>query len=150
MSCQGTNVSGEPCKAPVVGADGFCAAHREGGVERLREQASQGGKASTAKYATEGFRADELPALTDHASVKASIGVAMTAHAERRITHHELGAHTKACETWLKVDSAQVTKQLVNDTQKELERAKREIESLRRQLADRGRAFKGGPKAVPA
>lgn len=148
MNCQGTNASGEPCRAVIVGDDGYCAAHREGGQERLKEQASRGGAATSAKQASEGFRQGELPALTDHASVKKSIEAALSAHAERRITHHELVAHMKACDTWLKVDSAQMTRQLTDDTQKELERSRRECEQLRRQLADRGRGFKTPVAAV--
>ncbi|MDB4890456.1 MAG: hypothetical protein JWL61_2311 [Gemmatimonadetes bacterium] len=149
MNCLGTNVRGEPCGAMVVGDDGYCAAHREGAADRLREASMLGGAATRAKNQTAGFRAGELPVLSDHASVKGNIEAGLNALAERRISHHELVAHIKGCETWLKVDSAQQTAKLITELQRELERAKRECDTLRKQLAERPSPFRTTRSVAP-
>jgi hypothetical protein len=59
--CKGTNTMGQPCRAPTVGGDGWCSAHRPGAVNRMSELGKLGGKASVkAKQDKERHARDRL------------------------------------------------------------------------------------------
>ena len=75
MKCRGTNVQGEPCGAPerLVGADGLCEAHQEGGEDRMREMAAKGGLATARKHRGEGFSEEDLAEITSLEDAKLAL-----------------------------------------------------------------------------
>lgn len=141
MNCQGLNASGEPCGAISIGGDGYCWTHRPGNEEATQAARSKGGEATRAKYQTEGFRPGELPPVNDHASAMTRAAAVMLAVEERRVTEKEAQIQYDGIELWLKLESAQQTKSVVNDLtrkltalEKAIDARDREIEMLRKQL----------------
>ena len=59
--CKASNARGEPCRATIVGADGYCPAHAGGGRD-MRELGRRGGKARLRKR--EESASDRLERLT--------------------------------------------------------------------------------------
>lgn len=49
-TCEGTKENGDPCESPFVGTDGFCDAHRAGGLEEVRRRAHRGGEVTKAMF----------------------------------------------------------------------------------------------------
>ncbi len=75
--CKGTNSTGQPCRAPTVGDDGWCPAHRPG--SSMAELGRRGGKARQAGAAAklpaaerESLRA-HLRERLDHGTVLAAV-----------------------------------------------------------------------------
>lgn len=141
MTCRELTAAGEPCQTPdhLVGENGLCVHHDPLRAEQRREAALKGGAANAAKLASPGFNAADLPPITTNAEAKTALDAIRVAILTRQITHAEGGAAARAIDTWLKADAATITHGLVNELRRELDVKAKEIESLRKQLAERGR-----------
>lgn len=139
MQCLGSNTRGERCRIPeqFVGPNGYCAAHDAASAGRMRQLASMGGRALRAKHATPGLRPGELPEVTDFDSAKAALNVLARTCVERRITHAECSAASRAVSEWVRTESARMTAAVVTELRTELARREAEIAELRRQLHGR-------------
>ncbi len=137
VKCRGTNAEGEPCGAPdrLVGAEGFCEAHQEGGEARMREMASKGGLATARKHHGEGFCEEDLVEITSLEDAKLALDQIRVAVLTRRITHAEATAASRAVSEWVKTEGARMTKVLVVELTAELDAKAREIDELRAELA---------------
>ncbi len=139
--CRGTNAAGLPCAAlPYLVVDGWCPAHRPGGVEEMRARAILGGQAAAAMRAGAAFTAGDLPPLASVEDAKAALDVIRVAIMSRRLTHAEGNAASKAVAEWVKAETAAITSRLVNELKGELQAKADEIAALRKQLAGGSRA----------
>lgn len=143
-SCAGTNAEGASCGAlpHLVGADGYCIAHRPGGAERMRELSAKGGESTARAWQSEGFKLDELPEMTTLEDAKLALDAIRRAVLTRKITHAEGNAASKAVSEWVKAESSAQTARIVNELQRELDEKAREINELREQLAKRNRTLR--------
>ena len=141
MKCRATNALGEPCGAPerLVGADGLCEAHQEGGEDRMREMASKGGMATAHKHRGGGFAKEDLVEITSLEGAKLALDQIRVAVLTRQITHAEATAATRAVSEWVKTESARMTKSLVTELTTELDAKAHEIAELRAELAKASR-----------
>lgn len=141
MKCRATNALGEPCGAPerLVGVDGLCEAHQEGGEDRMREMAAKGGEATARKHAGGAFEPGELAPIESLEDAMRALDEIRVAVLTRRITHSEATAASRAVSEWVKAESATMTKALVNDLTAELDARSREIAELRAELAKASR-----------
>ena len=137
MKCRGTNAEGQPCGAPerLVGADGLCEAHQEGGETRMREMASKGGVATARKHRSDGFSEEDLAEITSLEDAKLALDQIRVAVLTRQITHAEATAASRAISEWVKTESATMTKALINETTAELAAKSEEIKALKQQVA---------------
>lgn len=133
--CLGLNAKGQPCEHPVVGPDGYCPAHTEGGAEHMREIAAKGGNALREKLALPGYAEGEVPRVTSLEEAKSALADIHVAVLTRRITDKEAQAATKAVAEWIKGDNATTSNTLVKELRAELDAKKSEIAALRKQLA---------------
>lgn len=134
--CVGTRTNGKPCGRTFgLDADGLCSVHRPGGREQLRTIQSLGGQAAAAKHRGEPLTLADFPPLTCHEDAKVALDQIRAWIGTDRCTHAEGMVMIRDIEAWLKVDAAQVTKTLLNEVTTALEAKTREIEALRRQLA---------------
>jgi hypothetical protein len=137
-TCVGTKTNGEPYGQTLgLDADGLCATHRAGGLERIRAAASRGGRATKAKHAGAAFHADDLPQLETLDDALSYTAMICRAVLTRRITHNESNAAAKAVDSWVKAKQASMTAQLVEELRAELDAKQTEIDGLRQQLASR-------------
>jgi hypothetical protein len=137
INCAGQNAVGEPCGKPatLVGSDGYCDSHRPGGSEYMSEIGRLGAAATNAKHSMDGFEPGELPAVVDYESAKVVLDMLAHAVVERRITHSECSAATRAVDAWVRAEGANLTSRLVQELKSELDAKEREIAALRKQLA---------------
>lgn len=136
-ACRGVTTAGVPCNAPPhwVGEDGYCHAHREGGLERQRALSAKGGEANRARILGAGFAHEELPPLVTIEDAKAALDAIRSAILTRKVTHNEGGAAARAVAEWVKATTAQQTERVVNELQRELEAKTSEVAELRKLLA---------------
>ena len=95
--CRGTNAAGDPCRSPVVGADGWCAAHRPGGAAEMRRRGLRGALASRSG---KGLDTSDLPPLTSPQAAERWAETIARAVAERRLTHNEGRAIASLLREW--------------------------------------------------
>ena len=100
--CGGTNAEGAPCGSPIVGADGFCAAHRPGGGERMKRLATQGALASRKG----GLDPDDLPRLDGPQTAALWLDRVGRAVATGKLGHREATAVVRAVEAFLRAHDA--------------------------------------------
>ena len=124
--CAGVNATGEPCRSPIVGKDGFCPAHRPGGEERMRRLALKGAMASRA---TSGLASDTLGPLANHQDAKRWLEEIGRAVVTGRLKDRDAGAGIRAVEAWLKAEGERVTMQVVEELKAEVERLKTNLSS---------------------
>lgn len=140
--CKALNRDGDPCASILVDEHGLCAAHREGGAERLRDAARAGGEATAAKFAAERLTAADLREInTIDDAMAAQIDIRNWV-ALGRLTHHAGNAMTKAVEVWMKLNAIGADHSSVARLQKtvlRLEKSEKallqENDELRRKLA---------------
>jgi hypothetical protein len=139
MGCQALNASGSPCASPdhLVGPDGLCRTHREGGAERMAEIGRLGGAATRVRLTGEAFKAEELRPLRTIEDAKAALDLIRVAVMTRRLTHAEGNAASRAVAEWIKGETAAITARLVNELRGELEAKAAEMAQLRQQLMGR-------------
>ena len=119
--CAGTNAQGEPCGSPFVGDDGFCDAHRAGGISEMRRRAIRGALASRA---SKGLDASDLPPLEDPRSAETWLEAIGRAVATGRLGKGEADAATRAVRCWLQAHDA-------GRTRDRLEELAEAVETLR-------------------
>ena len=120
--CAGTNKAGEPCGSKVVGPDGFCVAHRAGGIERMRRIGAKGARARANPMPKEG----ELGPLDNPDDAARWLRISGEAVATGRLTHQTCAALVRTVEGFLKAhDAGKVTRQLaaLTDAAKDYERS---------------------------
>ena len=107
--CAGTNTTGEPCKNPVVGEDGYCAAHRPGGRDRMRALGTKGALASRKS----GLDPDDLPTLDGPQTAALWLDRVGRAVATGKLGHREGTAVVRAVEAFLRAhDAGEVTEDI--------------------------------------
>lgn len=138
MKCSELNARGEPCESleELVGRDGKCQAHREGGLERLREISAKGGEATKAKSAGRSFTDAEIPPMTTTDEVRRFLVFVGNAEMKGEITHNSLNAQTRRAEAVLKALAQEETHSLVTQLRRQLDANKAENTELRRQIAE--------------
>lgn len=99
-TCKGTRDDGEPCESPIVGSDGYCPAHREGGRERLREAAQKGGETTARRVRGNALDADELPPLESPQAAETWCDVVGRAVVTGRLSHNQGKAALRAVREW--------------------------------------------------
>lgn len=105
--------------------DGYCAAHRPGGQERMRELAKRAVRAR--QLQTEGLAPAELPPLEDHADAKLWLERLGRAVATGRLGERAAQASIRAVSEWVKAHEGELTAHVVDDVEAELERLKAEL-----------------------
>jgi len=141
LTCTYVKSDGERCASTFgLDAEGRCVAHQPGGQERLREIAHLGGEATKAKNTGAAFTADQLPAIETLDDASKALDAIRVAVLTRRISHNEANAASKAIDSWVKAQTATMTRTLVDELRTELEQRTKEIEALRKQLAARAKA----------
>lgn len=137
MSCKGFNTGGERCEAPdnTLDGEGYCPAHRAGGLATMREIAAKGGAATKAKHDGGGFTVDELTALVTLEDSKLALVQVRNAVLSRRITDREANAATKAVSEWVKAEAALTSRKVVDDLTAEQARVKADNVTLKAENA---------------
>lgn len=106
-TCRGTRDDGEPCRSPVVGPDGFCPAHRDGGRERVAEAARKGGEATARRHGGGGgLDPDDLPPLNTPDNAETWLEVTARAVSTGKIGHNEGRTVVRAVREWVRVRDA--------------------------------------------
>lgn len=133
--CLGLNAKGQPCEHPVVGADGYCPAHTEGGPEHMREIAAKGGQALKERLAYPGFTEAELKPVTTLEEAQAALADVHVAVLTGRISDRVANAASKSLSEWIKGDDARRTKRMQTEFDEVIAEKDAEIAALRKQLA---------------
>jgi uncharacterized protein involved in exopolysaccharide biosynthesis len=142
LRCRALNAGGEQCGSVLGIEDGLCHAHRPGGVESLRAAGSLGGVATAAKHASAAFTPEDLEPIVTLEDAMKRLDVIQSAVLTRRITHGEGNAAAKVLDSWIKAHGAHLTSGLVNELRAELDAKTREIETLRKELANHTRSLR--------
>lgn len=140
MPCRGHNRFGDACRAPehLLNGDDLCPSHRPGGMEHMKAVAQRGGRALKAKrQVNRAFSVAELPKLRTLTDAKRALDTIRIATLQRRITHNESSAASKAVSEWVRAEQASVTAELVTKLRTALAEKEAEIATLRRQLQAR-------------
>ncbi len=124
--CAGTNASGEQCASPIVGTDGYCAAHRPGGDARMRELAMRGALAS---QKPKGVDPEVLGPLRTHDDAQRWLEEIGRAVVVGHLQDRPARAGIQAVEAWVRVEGERLTMEVVEDLRSEVERLKREVAS---------------------
>ena len=61
--CAGTNARGESCQSPMVGEDGYCTAHRDGGSATMAERGRKGAESLKKHWRGQVLDETDLPPL---------------------------------------------------------------------------------------
>lgn len=104
-TCRGTRRDGEPCQSTLIGEDGFCSAHREGGSEEMRRRGKKGGAATASRF-REGFTSDELPELESPQDAERWLEILSKAVVQGRISQSKANLARKSLKVWLKAHEA--------------------------------------------
>jgi hypothetical protein len=125
--CRGTRAGGEPCGAPpqLIGADGFCPAHRPGAKERLSEAGRKGAAATARKWRGRGgLEPGELPDLLTPHDAQRALDVVAHAVAEGRLPHRQAAETTRAIREWLRAWEAGTEADTLNELRAEIDELK--------------------------
>ncbi len=109
VPCGARRADGEPCGAPprLIGADGFCPAHRPGARERLSEAGRKGAAATARKWRGRGgLEPGELPELGTPHDAQRALDIVAHAAAEGRLPQRQADATTRAVREWLRAYEA--------------------------------------------
>ncbi len=121
--CGATRAGGEPCGAPpqLIGADGFCPAHRPGAKERLSEAGRKGAEATARKWRGRGgLEPGELPDLGTPQDAQAALDIVAHAAAEGRLPQRQADATTRAVREWLRAWEAGAVAEQVAQLQRKV------------------------------
>jgi hypothetical protein len=99
------------------------------------KNAKLGGVAKRMRDSSPGQTEDMLPRLVDLVDAPPALDSVRRAVLTRAITHHEGSAAVRAIAEFVKACSALATKQMMDETTKELEKKDKEILELRAQLS---------------
>ena len=122
--CAGTNASGDPCKNPVVGAAGYCAAHGPGGLARMRELGLRGAIQSRKPG---GLDPSLLGALDTHADALRWLREIGRAVVSGALPHQPARVGIQAVEAWVQTEAERLTATLVQELKAEVDELKREL-----------------------
>lgn len=131
-SCRGMNVAGEQCGSPIVGADGWCCAHRPGGEEEMRERRRRAAEATARRLRAGGLEPDDLPPLRTPQDAETWLERIGRAVATGELANRDADAATRAVRAWLQAHDAGTVAERIAELQEVVEtlKARRDIRAV--------------------
>ena len=113
--CAGTNARGEACRSPMVGEDGYCAAHRDGGSATMAERGRKGAESLKKHWRGQVLAETDLPPLRTPVDAEQWLEVVGRAVATGRLSHNQGRTIATTVREWLKAHEAGKVSRKIED-----------------------------------
>ena len=113
--CAGTNAQGGACQSPMVGEDGYCTAHRDGGSAAMAERGRKGAESLRKHWRGQVLDEKELPPLRTPQDVEQWLEVIGRAVATGRLSHNQGRTIATTVREWLKAHEAGKVSQKIEE-----------------------------------